>query len=326
MTENLAPLRDVEAAIDRLTLQERPADAPRPDSVAFRRILVGTDGSPHSDRALAWASAIARAYDGEVHLVTSLGPPAFDHGLSGHSAPVGGSISSWQTLMESERNAANEILLEAKKRLERDGVKATTEVLIGSVAPRIAQTAAERKSDLVIVGGDQVSGLERLILGSVTAGVRHQAPCSVLVARGDPPVRHVLLATDGSPYSRSAVATGVRLAHALGAEAEVLHVVPPPKHGAPHKGKEAYEEARDALSERDATRAAAKGDPNVYYNVAFGEPQDVILERADSEDIDLVVLGTRGLSGLRSRIAGSVSEPVSRNCPVSVLLYKEEKD
>jgi nucleotide-binding universal stress UspA family protein len=117
-------------------------------------ILVATDGSPDSERAIELAGRVAAAHRSAVTLL---------HVDDGHSRP--------QSVLE--RGVA---LLR-----ERTGVEAVTAEEYGSPAQRLAETARRESASLLMIGS---RGLGRgPTLGSVSERVAHEAPCSVLVVR-----------------------------------------------------------------------------------------------------------------------------------------------
>lgn len=116
--------------------------------------------------------------------------------------------------------------------------------------------------------------------------------------------KKVLLTTDGSPTAANAVKIGSELARALGSEILLLHV------GDPAKGKEILEKATGQL-----------GD-DVHQVSVEGDAADKILEVAEREGVDLIVVGNRGMTGARRFLLGSVPNQVSHNAHCSVFIAK----
>ncbi len=316
-----AELQDVEKQIDRMTVGAGRSQRAAP-ALAFRRLVVGVDGSPQTENAVAWASALARAFSSEVHLVTVIGGPAFDSGLSSHGIPGSTTLATWNRLVATERKAAEGVLLAARSQLAFAGVQATTEDTVGTPSKRIAQIAEERGADLVILGAHDPGAIERFFLGSVTDGVKQTSTASVLIAKTAPPPRHVLLPTDGSRASRAAVLSGVRLAEAFHAEAVILHVTDEKAQEGP-AARLSREATTRKTAQEDAHDARVRLPTGLRAEVVPGSAADEIVARTRRHAFDLVVMGCRGLSGLRSTLAGSVSNPVSHRAEASVLLYKE---
>ncbi len=140
----------------------------------------------------------------------------------------------------------------------------------------------------------------------------------------------LLVATDFSPHSEAALATAEELGERLGARMHLLHVVHPPAEVlSPYEihlpvglAEEMQEAARRKLAPR-AEKLRARGLATEIH-VASGVASERIPEFAEELGADLVVLGTRGLSGLKHVLLGSVAESVLRRSPCPVLTVRSE--
>jgi nucleotide-binding universal stress UspA family protein len=137
-------------------------------------------------------------------------------------------------------------------------------------------------------------------------------------------VRQVLCATDLSPASEPAWQTAQRLGQLFGAEVLVLHVVPPvpiPMEGyfPPQMYQEVVEGARREAEASLAALVAGVSNPplKVRSRVVEGSPAERIVDVAGEESADLIVVGTRGRTGLGRLLVGSVADRVVRTarCP-----------
>ncbi len=136
-------------------------------------------------------------------------------------------------------------------------------------------------------------------------------------------IRNVLIATDFSSYSSSALDFGLQLAQTFNASAYVAFVVPNDPYLL--AGPDAYVAARDAarrdLEELEAevkrSHRCIEGKCHVY--LLEGEVARSILDFARQKQVDLIVMGTHGRGGLRKALLGSVAEAVFRHSPVPVL-------
>ena len=137
-------------------------------------------------------------------------------------------------------------------------------------------------------------------------------------------IETVLLATDGSPASEPASEEAIDLAIQVGARLLVVSVL-----GAASRSSEASAEIGGVADSRDSLttkahaivqRAKAAG-ANATFLVWEGEPGDAIVAAADSENVDLIVVGSHGRSGVSRFLIGSVSDYVVRHahCPVMVV-------
>ncbi|MGA3030397.1 MAG: universal stress protein [Candidatus Limnocylindrales bacterium] len=142
-------------------------------------------------------------------------------------------------------------------------------------------------------------------------------------------IETILLATDGSPASQSASEEAIDLATQVGARLLVVSVL-----GASTRPSEASAEpggpadSRDSLTTKAQVlvqRAKAAG-ANATFLVWEGEPGEAIVAAADSENADLIVVGSHGRSGVSRFLIGSVSDFVVRHahCPVMVVRGQPE--
>ena len=137
----------------------------------------------------------------------------------------------------------------------------------------------------------------------------------------------ILIPTDGSNALPPAIRHGVSLAHAYAATVHVLRIV----EDVSHLGGTAV----FSPSERNTWEEAAAIEPvmdaahtlglNVIPSIGHGSPPDVILNYIEENNIDLMVLGTHGRTGLARYLHGSTSEQLVRNAPVPVLTVKEDR-
>jgi nucleotide-binding universal stress UspA family protein len=139
-----------------------------------------------------------------------------------------------------------------------------------------------------------------------------------------PNIETILLATDGSPASDSASAEAIDLAVQVEARLLVMSVL-----SASSRPSEATldtvvpADSRDSLTTKAQTivqRAKASG-ADATFLVWEGEPGEAIVAAADSENADLIIVGSHGRSGVSRFLIGSVSDYVVRNahCPVMVV-------
>lgn len=309
-------LADVSAAIDRITLgvglTEAQEQLAQPD---LRRILVAIDGQEGSRRALDWAATLAKTLGAQITVVTVGPSPAVEQALRtrGGWADV---APAFQEVEERDRA----VLKKAGATLKAKGVSARLELKHGNPGQAIVEAATSSRADLVILGSHGHGLGERLNLGSVGSAVKHHVPCSVLVARGPADPRRVVLATDGSHRSRLAVQVGRDVARALGATVILAHVIDVGAYGIA-SSRRIREGKRLLLREHDEDPTARR---EFVTRSAVGNPARKLRKVADDEGAGLIVLGSRGLGGLRSLTLGSVSDALSHKARQSVLIVKPQ--
>ncbi|MBX3215843.1 MAG: universal stress protein [Labilithrix sp.] len=206
-------------------------------------------------------------------------------------------------------------------------------VTVESGAPdeEIVRLAEASGASLIVVGAKPREGA-RLALGHVAERVVRYAHASVLVAREGPTTGKVLATTDFSEGSLPALRVAGDLARAAGAKVTLLHVVTPPSTALssalmpfgdtwsppPASAVEALEAlGRDTLASLTAEHGLAG------FEQRAGEPADVILQRAEALDVEMIVTGSRGRRGLARLVLGSVAEKVIRSSSCSVLVARE---
>jgi nucleotide-binding universal stress UspA family protein len=118
----------------------------------------------------------------------------------------------------------------------------------------------------------------------------------------------VLVATDGSPTAGKAAEHGAALAAAIGAEVLLLSV------GADEQTKLVLDQAANHLK--------GSGVKKIGTKAVSGDPADMIIDVAELENVDLVVVGNRGMTGSKRFVLGSVPNHVSHHAPADVLIVK----
>jgi nucleotide-binding universal stress UspA family protein len=134
----------------------------------------------------------------------------------------------------------------------------------------------------------------------------------------------ILLPTDGSDGINRAADEAISLAAEVGAELHVLFVVEDIPH-APEMMDDQLAAQLRQIGENaieDIRQRAADADIDLEAEIDDGVPHQAILDHADRKDIDLVVMGTHGRSGLDRYLLGSVTERVVRAAAVPVLTIR----
>ena len=143
--------------------------------------------------------------------------------------------------------------------------------------------------------------------------------------------QRILVATDGSEHSERAVRVGLELASNLGSKVLAMYVIDRsfrldfPMETVGYK-KDVYEklsgEGKDAL--RYAKKEGEKMGIKVRTEIHDGLPSHEIIERA--EDVDLIVMGTLGRTGIKRVLLGSVAQEVIKQAPCPVLVVRGRED
>jgi len=137
--------------------------------------------------------------------------------------------------------------------------------------------------------------------------------------------QELLLATDGSDAARQATEQGIELADQLGA---TLHVLSVSEDGPQAENKQdrlrTDPEEEAAAAAEEANEAAAREGIDATTDIRHGVPQEQIVDYAETNPVDMVIVGTAGRSGLDHLLSGSVAEEIVRNAPVPVLTVRSQ--
>jgi universal stress protein A len=138
---------------------------------------------------------------------------------------------------------------------------------------------------------------------------------------------HILAPTDLSEPSQQAIQYARELAQKFGATLVLLHVVEPPRY--PIEGLPPSEQGGSLLADlehlatRDLARVLAnEAEVKVVRRVVLGTPYHRIVEVAEAEKVDLIVMATHGRTGFSHLFMGSVAERVVRTAPCPVLTIR----
>jgi nucleotide-binding universal stress UspA family protein len=141
----------------------------------------------------------------------------------------------------------------------------------------------------------------------------------------------IVVGTDGSKTATQAVREAVDMAKAVGATLELVSAY------APVSEQRLRAERRDAPSEvqwatnprreteavlTDAADIAREAAVNVNTHAREGDPSDAILNVAEEQKADLVIVGNKGMTGAKRFLLGSVPDKVSHHAPCSVLIIR----
>lgn len=148
----------------------------------FKHILLPTDGSELSARAVQQAIEVAKAFGARItaiHMVGAYNPARYDAAFSMPAMP-----ELKKRFEEAEAELANKILGSVKDAAQKAGVECESVVAVGSVPyEMIVKQAAKSQCDLIVMASHGRRGLEGLLLGSETQRVLTHSKVPVLVCR-----------------------------------------------------------------------------------------------------------------------------------------------
>jgi nucleotide-binding universal stress UspA family protein len=281
----------------------------------YRHILVATGGSPWSEAAVGYAIALAAHTGAELRFLTVLTVEA------SYSMPDVAGAS--EMVLDSIEHEGEALLQHAAAQATQAGVPHTTQYAWGNVPQTILHTATEMACDLIVLGSRGSSGWKRLMLGSISNAVAAKAQQPTLLVKqppssalAKPPWQRVLVATGGSPWSDTAVDHALQLAQAQQIEICLLHIERQRRRGE----DPAAAEGKNILALTEA-RAAAAGVP--YQAVlAAGDVAETIMATAIDKQCDAIIMGSRGLTGWKRLMLGSISNAVAAKAQLPILIVK----
>lgn len=293
----------------------------------IQRILVATDFSPAARHALHWALQFARTHDATLHLLHVMAE--YDPEWFGpeESVPRAGQVR--QQLEKETREGLERLASE----VQQGGVSVQHEIRHSlDVADTILDYAGEVDASLIVTGTHGRQGLSHVILGSVAEKVVRRAHRPVLTvgaeAPDQPTIERILSPVDFSESSKRALHLAKDVAATYEARLDLLFVAEErtvpifsdtgiPRLNTIKMDPEIVKDSARALEQLNAS----VGGPDVraHGHVAEGEVPEQIVHFAETHDVNLIVIATRGLSGLNRFLIGSVTQRVVRMAPCPVL-------
>ncbi len=284
-------------------------------------ILVAVDGSPASDAAVRWAADEAALHDAPITLAHVVVPVV----ASWPVRSLQGEYNQWQ------EDNARQVIEQAEKvvRAMRDESalpEVRTEILHDYDVP--ALVSASKQAQMVVVGNRGLGAVGRAVLGSVSSGLVHHARCPVAIVHADQaqaPDRTspVLLGIDGSPASEAATALAFDEASRRKVDLVALHawsdvgifpIVGMDWH-------EYEDEGHEVLGERLAGWQEQYPDVHVRRRIVCDKPARWLIE--ESQQAQLVVVGSQGRGGFKGMLLGSVSSAVAQSANAPVIVVRQ---
>lgn len=284
------------------------------------RVLIASDLSDAADEAVRQGLALGKAGSTALCHVMQL--------LGSHMLSEGYDIDLQQQLGLQPRLADA-----LRQQAERVAPGSAPEVFVdvGRDYAQIVERAGSWNADLLVVGSHGRTGLTHWLLGSVAERVVRHAKCPVLVARAGAEGA-VLAATDLSDPSMPAIEAAAREATRRGRKLVVVHALQLTHEGdaamgllgaLPALDPPAVREAKRALASQIIGSALARFGAKAEVVIADDDPLTEITRLAEALPAELVVVGTKGRTGLARVALGSVAAGVVEHTHCSVLVVRQ---
>lgn len=283
------------------------------------RVLVATDGSSHAQAAIAATLQFPWPDATRVRVV---------------SARRTNAEYRQSILLTALDRAAEQAAESARRALARRWPDVETAVVDAAPVKGILDEAARFKPDVIVGGWRGHGAVRRRLMGSVSRGVVRGAKCAVLVVRDAQRVRSVVAGVDGSNEAQRALELVGRLAapsdgRVTLVSAVELQPVPTSRRvpGAPAIAREVKRQnaERTQSADKELNRAAATLEHAGWRarpRLVHGEPLRELLSAVTASRAQLLVVGAKGVSGVRYLLLGSVAEGALNQSPVSVLVVR----
>ncbi len=235
-----------------------------------------------------------------------------------------------EDLLVTRQKEIKHRLREEARYLREAGLDVGIDIERGAPALRIVEIAEQKQVSMIAMATHGYSGFRRWSLGSVTDKVVQATTIPVFVLRSSeqpaPPeqftLKHILVPLDGSELSKQALPLAMQLAAESHGAMHLLHVVEPEEgvdpneeganiHLGPRRDQALAEMCR--LSEEELTHLNDDFKPGaikISWHVCVGYPAEKIIEEAEWQRSDLIVMATHGYSGFQRWALGSISNKV----------------
>jgi nucleotide-binding universal stress UspA family protein len=303
----------------------------------FQTIMVPLDGSQLAETAIPMAVTLSRVTGAEMVLLRVLEEmrPIYD-------------AECREVIWVDPANPRLELLAPENleptvTRLAHAGLSAQAVIRLGDPRTEIIDEAEHHPAPVIVMASQGRGGLSRLLLGSVATRVLQAAPCPVLIVRaratgqepGTVALKSIAVPLDGSALAEQALEIAAPLARAAGATLHLVRVAetyyeivsPPPEVFTQPIAKPTLEmferlenEAEEYLA-ATAERLEQQSIP-VTWEVLSGDPGKELLDYAERERPDLMVITTHGRGGLSRWFYGSIADKLVTASDVPVLLIR----
>lgn len=276
-------------------------------------ILVATDFSPRSDRAIRRAILIARKISAELILLHAMDTDLPDQ------------------LLSIQRDANESLLADLANTIaDTDQIECTYRLAFGDPFRALVDSAREIQPRIIVMGPHRRSILKDIFIGTTAERTIRESSSPIIMANGVPAAdyQNILICTDFSPCSVIAAQLARQTGLLADADVTVLHVFGAPEKGMMHRTLMSGDDIEDYELAMRAQATSAMHDFLIETGLQPQRKKVELVQMSVPETIrstvrqyrpDLLIIGTHGRSGIEKFLLGSVAEEILRMAEIDVL-------
>lgn len=280
-----------------------------------KKILLATDMSARCDRALVRSAMLASEWGAEL---------AIAYAVEKDAAVDQSMVPSWRR----KENALDIFKEKIRQELSLDGLADTPlHVMEGDPEQVVLSVARQEQSDLIITGVARDNPFGRMRIGTTPGSLASHADAPVLVVkkRASHPYKNIVVATDLSDPSKAALHAAVKL---FGAENITVFYAYSVSFADAVEEKDKYildmaKAEKETLDQFVAETLGQDVAAKVKTMVEYGSPGDLLTQYATDHQVDLVVSGTHGRTGISSVLLGSVADTILNMVPTDIMIVRK---
>ncbi|KAA3613578.1 MAG: universal stress protein [Calditrichaeota bacterium] len=283
------------------------------------KILVPVDFSPFSDYATDYSIFLSQKYNSQISLFHVIVLYEADVDEEAH-------VKQLEEIIKRKEENTNELFERHRQKFLTKSLEIDSEITRGiSPANTILEYIDEHKFDLVLMGTHGRTGIKNWIYGSVTEKVVRLSKIPVMTIHSNPKsiqIDKILVPVDFSENSREGVKEAIKIAKDFEADIDFIHVVEQHLQTSFHVvGIESIYATNPDLKKITGSKLQEFcncNDIEASYTVIEGTAHQTIADYSKDSGADLIVMSTRGYTGLDHLLIGSTTERVVRtaSCPV----------
>ncbi len=308
----------------------------------LKNIVVGIDFSEFSQVALEQARRIARWNQADLHLIHVIDKQVVHDLEKAMGEPYEEVVKNVRETTQEQIRGLFEVNSPEIRfdepypdgHDERRHLELKVDIVIGPPYEEILKRVDAVDADLLMLGSNGSSD-SRHGLGILATACVRKAPCRVMIVRPthDQPFKMVLACVDLCVAAHQVIEQSIRVARQDDAKLYIAHVFNPPwqavhyrsptRAASPDYQKQFKENLEGKLHHLvHEFHNDAEGLDLEYRLLESYRPVETIIEFVENNDIDLVVIGDRGRSSIKTWLLGTQAERIVNHTPVSVLVLK----